>query len=65
MSFSGLTTEVKKLCEKCNKIFEEEQNESDFSDRISNDSKEDDYVPPTPSLQKKECEKKDIYSNGR
>ena len=45
-----LTAEVKKLRVKCEKIFEEEQNfESDLSDHISSeDTKEGDYVPPTP-----------------
>ena len=57
MSFSGLTIEVKKLREKWNKVFEEEQNESDFSDHIPNDSKEGDYVPRTPS-QKKNVKRK-------
>ena len=44
-----LTVAVKKLREKCNKIFDEEENESDLSDHIFSDSnKEDDYVPQSP-----------------
>ena len=44
-----LTVEVKKLRENCNKIFDEEENESDLSDHIFSDSnKEDDYVPQSP-----------------
>ena len=48
-----LVTEVRKLREKCNKIFEEEAHESNYSDNISNDDQDkDDYVPPTPGMKK-------------
>lgn len=45
-----LTLEVKKLHENCSRIFAEEQNDSDFSDHISSDSKEDGYIPLAPPL---------------
>ena len=47
-----LTAEVRKLRAKCEKIFiqeEEETYESDLRDSISSDNtKEEDYLPPTP-----------------
>ena len=51
-----LTLEVKKLHENCSRIFAEifaeEQNDSEVSDHISSDSKEDGYIPLTPPLKK-------------
>ena len=45
-----LTAEIRKLRAKCEKIFtEEETYESDLSNRISSDdTKEEDYLPPKP-----------------
>ena len=48
--------------ENCNKIFEEEVNESDLSDHISSDDNETEYIPPTP-LQKKTVKRKIFTSN--
>ena len=46
-----LTGEVRKICAKCEKIFiqeEQETYESDLRDSISSDdTKEEDYLPPT------------------
>ena len=55
-----LAIEVRKLREKCNKIFEEEPHESDYSDNISSEDQEkDDYIPPTPA--KKNPVKRKIF----
>ena len=61
---SELTKAVKKLREKCNKIFEEEVSESDLSDHISGDDNELEYLPPTP-IQKNPVKRKIFTSDAR